>query len=67
MLIKKTPSDVRRVFFDSPLGLVFGLFLFSSDVYESSGNDFSGEIFDLFGLEFYESINEREEGIVLPG
>lgn len=50
---------LRRVFF---LGLSF---LFWSDVYECSRNDFSSEVFDFFSLKFNKSIDESKESVIL--
>ena len=55
---KKTPFDKREgVFVSERLVLCLSL-LFGGDVHKGSGNNFSGEIFDLFGLEFNETIDE---------
>lgn len=33
-------------------------------VHEGSGNDLTSEVFDLFGLEFYETVGQGKEGII---
>lgn len=64
MKIKKTPFDKFRVFFDLKRGrLGLGFFL-CSDVYKRTRDDLTGEILDLLGLEFDESVDESKEGVI---
>ena len=36
-----------------------------SDINKRAGNDLASEIFDLFGLEFYETVDHGKKGVIL--